>query len=302
MPSPDSLRAFVLAAELGSFSAAARRLNKAQSAVSTAIANLEIDIGFPLFDRSTRSPTLTPEGRAMLPHANGILLGTREFMAKAGSMAEGTEDRLGLVVETGIDLLPVFAILETFSETFPTLSLELLSTGPNDTGALLKEGRADLGLMVEQEDYPAGFQFRGVGHSTIVRVCGRDHPLAACVRPTYADLRQYRQIILRSRYHHPHPVGDEAKSALVWQAESPGLIVELVLRGLGWTELPMPSVASHIADGTLRQLTSEFQQSDQLVGIDVVWTEQRALGQAGQWLRDRLLAVPQDRWLGRRSG
>lgn len=240
MLSPESLQAFVLAAELGSFSAAARRLNKAQSAVSTAIANLEIDIGFQLFDRSTRSPTLTPEGRAMLPHANGILLGTREFMAKAGSMAEGTEDRLGFVVERGINPLPVYSILENFAEAFPTVSLETLSTGPNDTGALLKEGRADLGLMVEQESYPGGFQFRGVGHSTTVRVCGPTHPLAGCDRPTYADLRQHRQIALRSRYSDRHSMNDEVKSASIWHAESPDLIVELVLRGLGWAELPMP--------------------------------------------------------------
>lgn len=296
MPSQESIQAFVLAAELGSFSAAARRLNKAQSAVSTAIANLEIDIGFQLFDRSTRSPTLTPEGRAMLPHANGILLGTREFMAKAGSMAEGTEDRLGLVVERGIGHLPVHAILVSFAETFPSVVLDVLSTGPNDTGQLLKDGSADLGLMVEQESYPIGFQFRGVGRSTIVRVCGPLHPLASCDRPTYSDLRQYRQIVLRSRYGGPHSMDAKARSAKLWHAESPTLIVELVRRGLGWAELPMPTVAGPIADGTLRRMNCAFQQSDELVGIDVVWTEQRALGRAGQWLRDQLLDVPQEDW------
>ena len=46
-----NIEAFVQAAELGSFSAAARRMGKAQSAVSTTIANLEIDAGFELFDR-----------------------------------------------------------------------------------------------------------------------------------------------------------------------------------------------------------------------------------------------------------
>lgn len=82
MPNPDSLRAFVLAVELGSFSAAARKMRKAQSAVSTAIANLEIDTGVELFDRSGRSPVLTKEGRSLLPHAYGILRGNMEFMSK----------------------------------------------------------------------------------------------------------------------------------------------------------------------------------------------------------------------------
>mgnify|MGYP005989441599 CR=1 FL=1 len=295
MVSPDSLHAFVLAAELGSFSAAARRLNKAQSAVSTAIANLEIDAGVQLFDRSTRSPTLTPEGRALLPHASGILLGTREFMAKAGSMAEGTEDRLGVVVQQGVTADPLYATLLRFAEVFPSVSLEIFTTGPADTGALLKEGRADLGLMIEQESYPSGFQFRGVGHATIVPVCAPGHPLAACPHPGYAELRQHRQIALHRRDQDP---GDEIKSPTIWHAESPELAAALVMRGLGWAELPLRSVSRYLAEGSLRRMACAFQQSDAQEGIDVVWTERRALGRAGQWFRDQLLGVPQADWRG----
>ena len=52
----EALFMFVEAAALGSFSAAARKLGKQQSTVSEAIANLEIDLGLTLFDRSTRRP------------------------------------------------------------------------------------------------------------------------------------------------------------------------------------------------------------------------------------------------------
>lgn len=302
MPTPESLQAFVLAAELGSFSAAARRLNKAQSAVSTAIANLEIDTGLQLFDRTPRSPVLTAEGRALLPHANGILLGTREFMAKAGSMAEGTEDRLHLVIEQGITPDPLYAILGAFDAVFPMVSLEILSVGSGEIAALLKAGRADLGMMIEQESYPEGFQFRGVGHSTILPVCAPDHPLAEIEHPGFTDLRQHRQIVLRGRYRAPQALTDEVKSANTWRVDNPDLIVALVLQGLGWAELPRPSVDRHLADGSLKRMACAFQQSDEQEGIDVVWTEQRALGRAGQWFRDRLLAVPQSDWQGRSAG
>ncbi|VTR34556.1 HTH-type transcriptional activator AllS [Serratia fonticola] len=57
--SPEALLAFVEAAALGSFSAAARRLRKSQSTISTAIANLEADLGLTLFDRQARQPVLT---------------------------------------------------------------------------------------------------------------------------------------------------------------------------------------------------------------------------------------------------
>lgn len=74
---PEALVAFAEAAQLGSFTAAAKKLGKRQSTVSEAIANLEIDLGVQLFDRSTRSPTLTDAGRALLPHVQRTLRGRR---------------------------------------------------------------------------------------------------------------------------------------------------------------------------------------------------------------------------------
>ncbi|MFD1158885.1 LysR family transcriptional regulator [Roseovarius aestuarii] len=298
MPSPESLQAFVLAAELGSFSAAARKMNKAQSAVSTAIANLEIDTDLQLFDRSSRSPTLTQAGKSLLPYAKGVLLGNQEFFAKATSMAEGVEDNLCIAIEQGINLMPVLDVLCAFSEEFPDVSLEVLTTGPNDTAALLKEGRAILGLMTEQESYPAGFQFRGVGHSALIPVCSASHPLANLERVAHRDLRQYRQLVLRSRsLDVPVQVG-EIKSASIWYAENPHMIVDLVLRGMGWAELPFPVVRELVRSNKLAQIKYTFQQSDALEGIDLVWTEQRVLGQAGQWIQSQLLNFSQDVWQG----
>ena len=60
--SPEALTAFVETVAAGSFSAAARRLRKSQSTISTSIANLEADLGFELFDRSARHPVLTAQG------------------------------------------------------------------------------------------------------------------------------------------------------------------------------------------------------------------------------------------------
>lgn len=299
MANPDQMQAFVLAAELGSFSAAARRMGKAQSAVSTAIANLEIDAGVELFDRSGRSPVLTGEGKALLPHARGILLGNQEFFAKATSMTEGIEDDLCLAIEQGISLDPLLDVLEVFIARFPDVSLELLRPGPNDTATLLKEGRAELGLMIEQEDYPSGFQFRGVGHSRMVPVCASSYPLAKLARVGYRDLRQYRQLMPRSRSIAAIGHLGERRSASVWYAESPALIMELVCREFGWAELPLSVVADRIASGALTRLDYAFQQSDVFEGIDAVWTERKALGVAGQWLRDRLLDLPQDVWRGK---
>ena len=71
--SPEALTAFVETVAAGSFSAAARRLRKSQSTVSTSIANLEADLGFELFDRSARQPVLTAQGEQVLGYVQAIL-------------------------------------------------------------------------------------------------------------------------------------------------------------------------------------------------------------------------------------
>ena len=68
----DQLRTFIAAAEEGSFSAAGRKLQRAQSLVSQTLANLEEQIGVKLFDRSGRYPRLTEQGSALLRDARAV--------------------------------------------------------------------------------------------------------------------------------------------------------------------------------------------------------------------------------------
>ncbi len=79
----DQLSAFVIAVEKGSFSAAARELGKAQSRVSTAVANLEIDLGLELFDRSARLPRLTAAGEQIYQEAKVVLRQCQRLDARA---------------------------------------------------------------------------------------------------------------------------------------------------------------------------------------------------------------------------
>ena len=68
----DQLRTFIAAVDEGSFSAAGRRLGRAQSVVSQTLATLEGQLGVQLFDRSARYPALTERGSALLPEARAV--------------------------------------------------------------------------------------------------------------------------------------------------------------------------------------------------------------------------------------
>jgi DNA-binding transcriptional LysR family regulator len=296
MTNIDQLQAFVSAADHGSFSAAARQLGKAQSAVSTAVINLEIDTGVILFDRSGRNPILTEAGDALLKYARSVLRSNMEFSARATSVSEGIETQLGIAVEQGIFVHSLLDLFNELGQKFPLLDVEIFDPGQNDVAELINSGRADIGIMTEQESYPQRLFFRGIGHSLQIPVCSADHPLAEPERVTHDDLRQHRQIVMRSRSLVDADPPREQKSPKVWFSESPYLIMDLVMSNLGWAELPWTTVSEKLKRGEMVRLQYDFQQSDILEGVDVVWTKRRALGLGGQWILKQLLELDPNLW------
>ena len=95
----DQLRTFIAAVDEGSFSAAGRKLRRAQSVVSQTLANLEAQLGIKLFDRSARYPRLTEEGRSLLPDARAVADNIDGFKARAQAMREGLEPELAVAVD-----------------------------------------------------------------------------------------------------------------------------------------------------------------------------------------------------------
>lgn len=288
MPTIDQLEAFVTAAQTGSFSAAARRLGKAQSAISTAVSNLELDSGVELFDRSSRNPVLTVAGTALLEYANTVLHSQHEFRVHASALSENEETTLCLAIEQSISGRQLLSVLHLFEQSFPHVQLELLDPGGSDVAELIRSNRADLGMMLERENYPQGFAFRGIGYSGIVAVARGDHPLVSKQPLTHAHLRAHRQLVTRSldltdRSHERHMF-----SPKVWLSESPYLILELLCSGLGWAFLHRAVVQEKLDSGELVALKLAYQQTDSLQGVDVVWTENRQLGPAGSWLLEQL--------------
>ncbi|HEY8085169.1 MAG TPA: LysR family transcriptional regulator, partial [Methylophilaceae bacterium] len=88
METLSSIESFVRSAELGSFSAAARRLSLTPGGVSKNVAKLETNLGVRLFHRSTRSLTLTEAGEKFLSQVSGGMESIQAAIANAGDAAE----------------------------------------------------------------------------------------------------------------------------------------------------------------------------------------------------------------------
>ena len=102
-PTLDQIAVFLAIVETGSFTAAARKLGRATSVVSYAIANLESQLGVTLFARAgTGRPRLTDAGRAILADSRGLAIALDGLLAKARGSDPGTGS--GSVAGGGCDV------------------------------------------------------------------------------------------------------------------------------------------------------------------------------------------------------
>src|SRR6201985_2528932 len=117
----DQVQIFLTVVNEGSFTLAAKRLNRARSAVTYGVQKLEAQIGLPLFDRAAYRPTLTDAGRTLLERARRISEEANAFRESAQSLANGLEGELTIVLNSMCPPPPVAAALKAFTEEFTTV-------------------------------------------------------------------------------------------------------------------------------------------------------------------------------------
>jgi DNA-binding transcriptional LysR family regulator len=289
--SPEALTAFAEAATLGSFSAAARKLGKSQSTVSTAIAHLEIDLGLLLFDRTSRKPALTDHGRVMLGKVREILAASDRLDRSASELAGGLEAKLSVVWSDTYQSDRFEPILLAFERQFPDLEFKCLIAEHGDLVSLVQSGRAHIGVVAAQGLYPPD-----IGSATIVEqseitlFVAKTHPLASQQDITPELLANFRELRLDTYALDNH--GEQNGQALsssqrVWSAPSYLMLLEMAVLGFGWAAIPRWMV-TRFAVGSLHELAARGWP--RRIPVDAVWSRQRSLGRAGTWLLQEMLA------------
>ena len=286
----DQLRMLVAVVDHGSFTAGARAVQRAQSAVSQAIATLEFQLDLKLFDRSTRKPTLTAEGTAIVADARAVIDRAQALRVRAAALAGGIEANVTLAISMLAPIETIAGVLARFDEAFEATNLDLLiqeASGPLD---MVAEGEADIGVV-------GAFNIRGpaadlvtrapLGPVRIVAVCAPDHPLAAIEGAvTPEDVREHRQLASASArgVATANPL-----SSRVWPVADQSVRRLLLQRGFGWGIMPAHVVEDAIGAGTLRALDLAFLRGDALTEtLNAVHRRDEPLGPAGRWLLDAL--------------
>lgn len=283
--SPEALTAFVETVAAGSFSAAARRLRKSQSTVSTAIANLETDLGVTLFDRSARQPVLTEQGHQVFGYVQAILAASERLDALAVSLSGETEPRLSFVLSDTLDPKVLENLLARFDEAFPHTEFECLIGEDEDVIDLIQKGRAQIGLTEARSSYPVDIGFSRLPRQTrmgIYAACG--HPLAQRQQLTFDELHAWRELQLNTYLERP----DNVCRGPVWSAPNYLLLLSMAVQGHGWCMLPCALVDEFAPPGSL--VTLPVPGWPCALSIDLLWNKGTPPGAAGRWLRQYLTA------------
>lgn len=184
------LRYFVAAAQLGNFTRAAEAEHVSQPSLSLQIANLEREVGTPLFTRHGRSVRLTDAGAALQEYAERILHEEREALRAVRSIVGLERGRLSLwtLPTPGQNLLP--PTLARFRQVHPGIEIAVHETVPaRAVVEVVASGRADLGLIHLPSPVP-GLAQRVLFTEELALVVPADHPLArpGVPAPALADL------------------------------------------------------------------------------------------------------------------
>jgi len=297
----DQMRILIAVVDTGSFSAAARKLHRVQSAISQSIRTLEQELGIKLFDRAARVPTLTEAGRTVLAEARQLIRGVEELRARAESIANDVESELHLAVEQVFPNDVLMDSLRGLSKAFPTLPVTLFTEGLGAPEQQLRDGLARLAVYSPLAMDPAGVETQFLASIPILPVAAADHPLALERGAiTQEDLDRHVQLVLADRAGRVSgQSGGAARSVKAWRFADQHARLQYALAGFGWTYAPIHMIEGHLKAGKLKRLDIQAHDGRHLsMALYVAYPRKRPPGRAGRWLVEewrRQLALLEDK-------
>lgn len=237
------LRYFVELAHTRHYTRAAERLCITQPSLSHAIAQLERELGVPLFEKSGRNTELTRFGEQFLGCAERTLLTLDEGVEELGRVARGEGlVRLGLLRTLGVDYVP--EVVSRFLAANPGKKIHFtFETGMTDRLLEgLAERRYDL-VFASKPPAELGFTAVAVERQDLVLIVPRDHPLAARHSVDLGETLPYPQVYF-SRGSGLRGVVDELFSRaggqprIAYEIDEDQVIAGFVARGFGIAVVP----------------------------------------------------------------
>ncbi|MEZ5949539.1 MAG: LysR family transcriptional regulator [Planctomycetaceae bacterium] len=283
----DQLRYFLSVAEHQNFTRAAEGLGISQPALSRSIQKLEEELGQPVFERKTRSVSLTDAGTLLQARAQQVLTILEDTKAEITDDGHSGRVRVGAIPTIAPYFLP--EVLQQFSREFPRATLVVQE---NTTDNLLKsctQGEIDLAILAVP--VPARYlEVEELFEEELLLVLPPDHPLVDKDKIRLQDVEPYPFVLLDEahclsdnivsfcRQRSFHPVAVERASQLA-------MVQELVSLSHGVSMIP--AMARQL-DLSNRRVYRSFTGKKPTRTIAVVWNPYRFQSRLIKAFRERL--------------
>ena len=285
----DQLRTFIAAADEGSFSAAARRLRRAQSVVSQTLANLEGQLGVKLFDRRGHVPVLTDQGRALLADARTVAGRIDLLKARAKSLVGGLEPELSMAVDVMLPDAAFTAAVAAFQKKFPATQLRFDVASSAVTEPVL-DGRCSIGMVGSWAPVPPQLTRESLLTISVHTVVAAQHPLAAQRgQIPITVLAEHIQLTHVNPSDISGAFGAHLKVPRVWRLSQLGAKLAFLRAGFGFGVLPLHAMEADLTSGALVEITTEgAPRGGRLIEMWAVYRTDSPPGPAGRWFIDCL--------------
>jgi DNA-binding transcriptional LysR family regulator len=287
----DQLRILAAVVDEGSFSAAARKLKRVQSAVSTAMSNLEHQLAVPLWDRTQRNATLTDAGKAVLASARRVLGEVDALRQLTAGMTMGLEGSVSLCIDAVFPVRALVRMCQGFAREFRGVELRIDVQSMSVVAQRVLEGAATIGIAssVGGQDR---LERRALTPIRMLPVVAPRHPLAReRGRIASARLAEHVQIVLSERADGGIP-DQGVLSPRTWRVHDLET-KRAMLRGcLGWGNLPAHLAHPDMKKGALVRLRPEaWAEDEHTIHLAAVYRRDRTLGPAHRWVVERLATL-----------
>jgi DNA-binding transcriptional LysR family regulator len=289
-PNIDQLLVLLAVAEAGSFTAAARRLGRAVSAISYAIDTLEEQLGISLFDRgTTRKPKLTQQGEAIVSEARAVAHSIETLRARVRGFLDELEPEVSLAVDSMLPSDRLTALLREFHVQYPTVPVRLLVQTLGGVERAVRSGHARIGVGSQLHMDMTGFRRIDIEGVQLIPVAAPRHPLAKVSEAAPRQARDFVQLVLSEQ-----PAAESRDFGVVslntWRIGDQAAKHKLLLAGLGWGGMPEPNVRADIATGRLVRLNLPDWRGGEYT-LQAIHKTDTPPGPAGRWLIERLVTL-----------
>jgi DNA-binding transcriptional LysR family regulator len=290
----DQLRMLLAVVESGSFSAAARKVGRVQSAVSHAMTNLEAQLGLRIWDRSSRTPTLTAEGKRIVEAARRVCREADAFRRESESFEQGLEPVVSLCIDALFPVCPVVSLCRDFMRRFPAVELRVQTELMSAVVARIQDGTCHLAIAIEHM-IPQELEKSFLASVRLVTVVARDHALAAHPRNVSREtLRAEVQIVLSERGGTSFP-DQGVLSPRTFRTVDMSTKQAMLIGGLGWGNMPEHIVRDALRAGSLIQLYPQaWNEGPGAIQMSLVHKTSLAMGPAMRWLAARIAELARE--------